>query len=133
MNKVCGVNDFLNRLTEYYSASFKSDSDKELWKDYTLDEIYNPNVDYDKVLKLLIKRAYNGNFIPDVSQINDAAKECYKDTSAKQWLNVKVYNPIYGKITNTDCFPAGTTEEQMLKTYQKRFPNFEGWKIIEVY
>lgn len=133
MSKVNGVNDFLNRLTEYYSASFKNNSDKELWKDYTLDEIYNPNVDYDKLLKLLIKRAHNGNFVPDTKQINEDAKECYKTTGQKKWLHVKVFNPLYNAITNGDCFPAGTTQEQMLNTYKKRFPNAEGWKILEVY
>lgn len=128
MHKVSGVNDFLNRLTDYYSASFKNDIDKELWKDYTLEAIYNTQVDYDKLLKLLIKRSYNGNFIPDVEQINEAAKECYKPMQTAKWLHVKVFNPLYNTVTNTDCFPAGTTEEQMLNAYKKIFPNTEGWR-----
>lgn len=131
MNKVSGVNDFLNRLTEYYSASFKNESDKELWKDYTLDEIYNPNVDYDKLLKLLIRRAHNGNFVPDSKQINEDAKECYKATAQKKWLHVKVFNPLYKAVTNTDCFPAGTSEEAMLRAYNTIYPSKE-WKIIKI-
>lgn len=133
MNEVSGINDFLNRLTEYYSASFKNESDKELWKDYTLEEIYNPNVDYNKLLKVLIKRAYNGNFVPDVKQINEAATECYKPKKGSKWLHIKVFNPLYGSVTNTDCFPSGTTEEQIIKAYKKLFPNTEGWRIVEVY
>ena len=133
MNRILGVNDFLNRLTEYYSASFKNESDKELWKDYTLDEIYNVNVDYEKLFKVLIRESFNGNFIPDVKQINEAAKSCYKTSTGKQWLHVKVFNPLYKTITNTDCFPSGTTEEQMINVYKKMFPNTEGWKIVEVY
>ena len=133
MNKILGVNDFLNRLTEYYSASFKNESDKELWKDYTLDEIYNVNVDYDKLFKVLIRESFNGNFIPDVKQINEAAKSCYKNTGSKQWVHVKVFDPILNCVTNTDCFPSGTTEEQMIRAYQKMFSNSKGWKIVEVY
>ena len=133
MEKITGVNHFLNRLTEYYGASFKNESDKELWKSITLESIYNPNIDYDKLFKTLVKRAYNGNFIPDVKQINEAAIECYKQTNEPKWLHVKVYNPIYNAVTNTDCFLSGTTEEQMLKWYKKRFPNTEGWRIVEVY
>ena len=132
MDKISGVNHFLNRLTEYYSASFANGNDKELWKNITLEAIYNPNIDYDKLFKLIIKNAYNGNFVPDVSQINEAAKECHKITNGKKWLHVKVLNPLYNCVTNNDCFPAGTTQEQMLKTYKSRFGG-EGWKIIEVY
>lgn len=133
MEQINGINQFLNRLTEYYNASFSNGNDKELWKSVTLEAIYNPNIDYDKLFKVLIKESFNGNFIPDVKQIIEASKSCYKDTQQKQWLHVKVFNPLYNCITNSDCFPAGTTQEQMLKTYQKMFPNVEGWKIIEVY
>lgn len=135
MERIEGVNQFLNRLTSYYSASFKNDYDKEVWKDCTLDEIYNPNVDYDKLFKLLVKSAFNGNFIPDVSQIKEASNSCVKVNvePMKKWINVRVFNPIYNAVVNTDCFPAGTTEAQMLAFYKKRFPNTDGWRIVEVY
>ena len=133
MEAITGANQFLNRLIEYYSASFAIANDKELWKNITLEAIYNPNVDYDKLFKLLIKESYNGNFIPDVKQINEAAKSCYKSTEGKQWIHVKVFNPIYNAVTNTDCFPAGTSEEKILATYKKMFPNTDGWRIVEVY
>lgn len=132
MEAITGVNQFLNRLTEYYNASFGNGNDKELWKSITLEAIYNPNIDYDKLFKQLIREAYNGNFIPDVKQILEASKSCYKDSRSKKWLHVKVFNPLYNRITNGDCFPSGTTEEQMIKTYKKMFPNTEGWRIVEV-
>jgi len=133
MEKITTVNQFLNRLTAYYSSSFKNDYEKEIWKDCTLEEIYNPNIDYDKLFKILVKTAYNGNFIPDTKQINEASKGCYKSGESQKWINVKVYNPIYKCITNTDVFPAGTSEEKMIKTYEKMFPNTSGWQIVEVY
>lgn len=133
MEKIDGVNQFLKRLTTYYSSSFKNEYEKEVWIDCTLDEVYNPNVDYDKLFKTLVKTAYNGNFIPDVKQILEASKGCYKTSETSKWINVKVYNPIYKTVVNTDCFPAGTSEEAILNTYKKMFPNVEGWKLVEVY
>ena len=123
MDKIEGVNQFLNRLTSYYSASFKNEYEKEVWKDCTLDEIYNPHIDYDKLFKLLVKSAYNGNFIPDVQQILDASNQCVKADyqPENKWIHVKIYNPFLKTVVNTDCFPAGTSEQAILNTYKKRF------------
>ena len=132
MDKITSVNQFLNRLTSYYSSSFKSDYEKERWKDCTLEEIYNPNIDYDKLFKVLVRTAYNGNFIPDTNQIIEASKGCYKEAETDKWLHVKVFNPIYNAVTDWDCFPAGTTEQTILNTYKHRFGG-EGWQIVEVY
>lgn len=133
MEAITGINQFLNRLIEYYGASFSNGNDKELWKNATLEAVYNPNVDYDKLFKMLVKEAYNGNFIPDAKQINEAAKSCYKQGTANKWLHVKVFNPIYNCVTNHDCFPAGTTEQQMLNAYKRMFPDSDGWRIVKVY
>lgn len=130
MDKILTVNQFLNRLTVYYSSSFKNDYEKEVWKDCTLEEIYNPNVDYDKVFKVLIRSALNGNFIPDAKQIKDACKGCYKEGQTSKWVHVKIYNPHLKTVVNTDCFPAGTSESAILNTYKKRFGG-EGWQIME--
>lgn len=131
MDKITSVNQFLNRLTSYYSSSFRSDYEKEVWKDCTLEEIYNPNIDYDKLFKILVKSAYNGNFIPDTKQILEASKGCFKETESAKWIHVKIYNPILKAVVNTDCFPAGTSESTILNTYKKRFGG-EGWQIIGV-
>lgn len=131
MDKIEGVNQFLNRLTTYYSASFKNEYDKEVWKDCTLEEVYNPNIDYDKLFKLLVKTAYNGNFIPDVSQIKEASNNCIKADFKPEakWIHVKIFNPIYNRVINTDCFPAGTSEQAILNTYKKRFGG-DGWRLV---
>lgn len=132
MDKITSANQFLNRLTSYYSSSFRSDYEKEVWKDCTLEEIYNPNIDYDKLFKVLVKTAYNGNFIPDTKQILEASKGCFKETESAKWIHVKIYNPILKAVINTDCFPARTSEKAILNTYKKRFGG-EGWRLIEVY
>lgn len=136
MDKILTVNQFLNRLTVYYSSSFKSDYEKEVWKDCTLEEIYNPNIDYDKVFKVLIRSALNGNFIPDVKQIKDACKGCYKEGQASKWIHVKMKTPPdfgkkYGNGGNIDVFPSGWSSEKILNYYKKRFGG-EGWQIMEL-
>ena len=128
------LDEFIGKLFNRYKCMSPDLEDKK--NEYITVLISKcEKIDFQKLLEMISKE-HESDFIPTAGKILDWSHRCYKSAykkSYKPWLNVKVYNPIYGKITNTDCFPAGTTEEQMLKTYQKRFPNFEGWKIIEVY
>jgi hypothetical protein len=92
------------------------------------------DVDYEKLFELFATE-YKDKYPPTGAYIGELASRCLKQevVQAQKWLNVKVYNPIYKRVTNSDCFPAGTSEEKMLATYKKMFPNTEGWQIVEVY
>lgn len=92
------------------------------------------DVDYEALVDLF-SQEYKESFPPAPGVLAEMASRCLIQESQEtsKWLHIKVYNPLYNCITNRDCFPSGTTEEQMLNWYKKRFPNTEGWRIIEVY
>ena len=124
--------DFINRIISLYPHAI---TDKQAQYDtYSHSLPVSEKVDYDKVFELYCKE-YKDSFPPPPGQICEWAKSCIKSDfkPAQKWLNVKVYNPILKAVTNTDCFPAATSEETMLNTYKKMFPKYEGWKIIEVW
>ena len=133
LDKIQSVTQFLNRLTDYYGASFKNENDKEIWKDCTLDEIYNPSVDYDKAFKLILKRSYNGNFVPDISQILEATRECFKPETVKSRIKqVRFYNSITKETHCRDAFEGEMTEKQMIE-WKTAKTKQDGWQVIEVY
>lgn len=128
------LNEFIDKLFNRYKCTSPDLNDKK--DEYTsVLMTRSGKVNFQKLLDL-IAREHSGDFIPNASKILEWATRCYKVEFKKEyrpWLHVKVYNPIYKTVTNTDCFPAGTTQEQMIATYKKMFPNTEGWKIVEVY
>ena len=89
-----------------------------------------PNVDFDKLLKVVAEEYLEG-FIPPPAWLKDKIPMCLKHTEGK-WQQVKVYDPRYKSVSSKDCFPKGTTIEQMIKTYEKKF-SCSGWQILEVY
>ena len=122
--------DFINRIIALYPHAI---TDKTAQYD-TYSRVLTNKVDYEKLLDIFAGE-YKDNFPPPAAILKEMSKRCLKqeDVQAQKWLNVKVYNPIYKCVTNSDCFPAGTTTEQMINAYKKLFPNTDGWKIVEVY
>ena len=121
--------EFLDELFEIYSNSWKENNKEVKQKQYwtILDR---PNVDFDKLLKIVAEEYLEG-FIPPPAWLKDKIPMCLKHTEGK-WQQVKVYDPRYKSVSPKDCFPKGTTIEQMIKTYEKKF-NCTGWQILEVY
>lgn len=121
--------EFLDELFEIYSNSWK-ENNKEVKQKQYWSILDRPNVDFDKLLKVVAEEYLEG-FIPPPAWLKDKIPMCLKHTEGK-WQQVKVYDPRYKSVSSKDCFPKGTTIEQMIKTYEKRF-NCTGWQILEVY
>ena len=121
--------EFLDELFEIYSNSWK-ESNKQIKQKQYWTILDRPNVDFDKLLKVVAEEYLEG-FIPPPAWLKDKIPMCLKQTAGK-WQQVKVYDPRYKSVSSKDCFPKGTTIEQMIKTYEKKF-NCTGWQILEVY
>lgn len=121
--------EFLDELFEIYSNSWK-ESNKQIKQKQYWTILDRPNVDYNKLLKVVAEEYLEG-FIPPPAWLKDKIPMCLKHTEGK-WQQVKVYDPRYKTVSSKDCFPKGTTIEQMIKTYEKQF-NCTGWQILEVY
>lgn len=121
--------EFLDELFEIYSNSWK-ENNKEVKQKQYWSILDRPNVDFDKLLKIVAEEYLEG-FIPPPAWLKDKIPMCLKHTEGK-WQQVKVYDPRYKSVSSKDCFPKGTTIEQMIKTYEKKF-NCTGWQILEVY
>ena len=121
--------DFINWLISLYPHAIKdSKAQYDLY-----DRALNKNkIDFNKLADIF-SNEYADSFPPAGAVIKEMASRCLKEevAQASKWIHVKVYNPIYKTVVNTDCFPAGTTEAQMLHFYQKRFGG-EGWRIEEL-
>ena len=121
--------EFLDELFEIYSNSWK-ESNKEVKQKQYWTILDRPNVDFNKLLKIVAEEYLEG-FIPPPAWLKDKIPMCLKQTAGK-WQQVKVYDPRYKSVNSKDCFPKRTTIEQMIKTYEKKF-NCTGWQILEVY
>ena len=109
--------EFLDELFEIYSNSWK-ESNKEVKQRQYWTILDRPNVDFDKLLKIVAEEYLEG-FIPPPAWLKDKIPMCLKHTEGK-WQQVKVYDPRYKSVSSKDCFPKGTTIEQMIKTYEKK-------------
>ena len=121
--------EFLDELFEIYSNSWK-ESNKQIKQKQYWTILDRPNVDFNKLLKIVAEEYLEG-FIPPPAWLKDKIPMCLKHTEGK-WQQVKVYDPRYKSVNSKDCFPKGTTIEQIIKTYEKKF-NCKGWQILEVY
>lgn len=121
--------EFLDELFEIYSNSWK-ESNKQIKQKQYWTILDRPNVDFNKLLKIVAEEYLEG-FIPPPAWLKDKIPMCLKQTASK-WQQVKVYDPRYKSVSSKDCFPKGTTIEQMIKTYEKKF-NCTGWQILEIY
>lgn len=122
--------EFLDELFEIYSNSWK-ESNKQIKQKQYWTILDRPNVDFNKLLKIVAEEYLEG-FIPPPAWLKDKIPLCLKKEGISKWIQIKVYDPRYKSINSKDCFPKGTTIEQMIKTYEKKF-NCTGWQILEVY
>ena len=124
--------DFISRIIALYPHAIKDQNAQ--FDTYKRALKKSLDVDYEQLMDLFAQE-YRESFPPAPAILAEMANRCIKKEvqEAPKWLHVKVFNPLYNAVTNTDCFPAGTTEEQMLKSYQQMFPNIDGWRILEVY
>lgn len=122
--------DFINRIIALYPHAIKDGKAQ-----YDLyNRVLSNKVDYEKLMDIFANE-YSESFPPPGAVLKEMASRCLKEEIVKsdKWIHVKIYNPIYKTVVNTDCFPAGTSEEVILNTYKKMFPGVEGWKLVEVY
>lgn len=124
--------DFISKIIALYPHAIKDfDAYFDTYKRALKSSL---KIDFEKLADLFAEE-YKDNFPPAPGVLAEMAQRCLieKPLEAKKILHVKVFNPMYNAITNTDCFPAGTTQEQMLNFFKKSFPKFGGWRIVEVY
>ncbi len=131
MSKIAGIYDFIRSLIALFPESFR-ETKEEIWAETAVRVLYNPRVDYDKLFGLVVCQNPSGNFAPSFPWILEKSKECYKkdEVQKSQWRQVRVFNPIYNKVQNTDCFPAGTSDQAVCEYYEKRF-KCKGWQVVE--
>lgn len=126
------LDEFITKLFNRYKCTVPDIDDKKEEITGVLI-IRSEKIDFQKLLDM-IARENETDFLPSASKILDWSKRCYKSEFKKSgngWINVKIYNPFYKTVVNTDSFPAGTSEEKILNYYKKRFGG-EGWRIEEV-
>lgn len=127
------LDDFIDKIFRRYVCNTDIDEKRE---EYASGLFHlSGKVDFDKLLDFVSKNNKK-DFVPQVSELLEWSKSCYKQEYKKGssgWIHVKIYNPIYKTVVNTGCFPAGTSEQTILNTYKKMFPNVEGWRIEGVY
>lgn len=125
--------DFISRIITMYPHIIKDDGISSYYDLYKR-AFGGKDIDFEKLFDIFATE-YKEKYPPTGAYLSELSLRCLKEevVTAQKWLNVRVYNPIYKAVTNTDCFPSGTSEQQMLNFYKKRFPNTEGWRIVEVY
>lgn len=123
--------DFINRIIALYPHSI---TDKQAQYDTYNRALSKNKIDFEKLMDLFAEE-YKDSFPPPAAILKEMSERCVKEEikTAQKWIHVKVFNPIYNAVTNTDCFPSGTSEEKILATYKKMFQNTDGWRIVEVY
>ena len=123
--------DFINRIIALYPHAIV---DKRAQFDTYNRALNKSRVDYEQLMNLFAEE-YKDSFPPPAAILKEMSARCTKEEGQQspKWQHVKVFNPIYNCVTNHDCFPAGTTEQQMLNAYKRMFPDSDGWRIVEVY
>ena len=122
--------NFIKRLLSRFPYYTQNDNGS-FYDSYS--RVLTRKIDYEKLWDLFCN-SYDKNSPPTGVYLKELAKLCYLEdfkSNTSNWLHVKVLNPKTKRVRNLDCFPKNTTNEQILKTYEKKF-SCEGWKIIEV-
>lgn len=125
------IKSFTNKLFLLYPNSFNAQNEFIKKRQYII-ALDNPKVDFEILLDRIAKY-HKSEFMPTPAWLKEESKHSYKKefrNSEKTWRHLKIYNPIYKEVQNTDCFPPNTTDSQILKTYEKLFPNTQGWEIV---
>lgn len=120
--------EFIRKIIALYP--YASSDSTVLFEKYKR-ALTDSRIDYEKLFDIY-SNEYAEKPAPSGAWLKAQSKRCLKGTESGSWQFVKVYDPRYKAIVNTDCFPKGTSAEIMLKTYEKRF-NCSGWQIVEVY
>lgn len=127
------LKEFVQKLFLLYTNSW-NDTNEFIKKRQYIVALDNNKIDFDLLMDRIAKY-HKSEFIPTPAWLKEEAIHCYsrefkKNTS--NWIQVKVYNPIAKTTSSKDAFPIGTTEEQMIKAYEKESKH-KGWKILEVF
>ena len=128
MNK----HDFIEKVLSRFAYYTEKDTQGVFYDAYS--RVLTKKTDYEKLWDLFCNE-YKDKTPPTGVQLKEYAKQCYLASemkNASKWIHVKVYNPVYKTVTSIDCFPIGTAEEQIIKTYEAQF-KCKGFKIIELY
>ena len=124
--------EFIDKVLSRFAYYTEKDTQGAL-KD-TYDRILTKKIDYTALWDKFCNE-YASKTPPTGVELKNMARTCYlgeeKEAPIKRWLHVKIYNPILKTEINSDCFPVGTTQDKILKTYEKKF-NCSGWEIIEI-
>ena len=122
---------FIKKVLSLYSFVTSKDEQGSYYDTYS--RVLTKKIDYEKLFDIFASE-HKDKFPPTAAWLKEQAKLCYLDNaiSAGGYIQVKVFDPRTKVEHKRDCFPKGTTIEQMIKTYEKKF-NCTGWQILEVY
>ncbi len=121
--------EFIRKLLSRYSFYIEKDPEGTFYDTYT--RVLTNKVDFEKLWDKFVNE-YAEKTPPTGVYIKQLAQSCLKEyIPSADWVSIKVYHPLY-KCTLNDGFPKGTTEEQALKSYEKKF-DCTGFKILEMY
>lgn len=124
------IYEFVNNLFLLYPNSYNKDN-ADLKKQRYIKTLNNPKTNFNKLLDY-ISNNHKSEFMPTEAQLKEWSQYCRYTENASQWISPTVYNPIYEREYKGDCFPKGTTEEQILKFYKNKSPDTAGWEILEI-
>lgn len=124
--------NFINNLISRFAYYIQGEQSQQVAYD-AYSRVLSNKVDYEKLWTLFCNE-YKDKTPPTGVQLKNFAKQCYyqNENQASKWMHVKVLNPVTNTTFNRDCFPKGTTEEQIIKTYEAKF-NCKGFQIVEVW
>ena len=124
--------NFISRIITMYPHIIKDDGVSSYYDLYKR-AFGGKDIDFEKLFDVFATE-YKEKYPPTGAYLSELSLRCLKEKieTSQKWIHVKIYNPILKAVVNTDCFPAGTSEEKMIKTYENMFPGVVGWEIVEV-
>lgn len=129
LNKFNFINNLISRFNYYIQGE---QAQQVLYDVYS--RVLSKKIDYDKLWNLFCNE-YKDKTPPTGVQLKEFSKRCFLESEiskSSNWQQVRVYNPITKVVSCKDCFPKGTSIEQMLATYENKF-KCKGFEILEVY
>lgn len=124
------LQQFIIDLFKLYPNSWTQDNEVLKKRQY-FTALNGAKIDYSKLMDC-VANEHIGEFLPTPAWLKEKAVHCYTGSTVDRWLHVKVFDPRHQSVRNIDCFPKGTKEEDILKTYESLF-KCTGWKIMEIY
>ncbi|MCQ2957272.1 MAG: hypothetical protein MJ180_00045 [Candidatus Gastranaerophilales bacterium] len=123
--------EFISKVISRFGYYTEKDSEGALSDTYS--KCLTKKINFDKLWELFCNE-YAGKTPPTGVELKELSKRCLLESVEQpksNWLQVKVYDPRYKVERATDCFPKGTTSEQIIKTYETMF-KCTGWEIISI-